>query len=79
MFSGCLDEQTSADTSVAGEACGALSYSFVSTIVARDGKLSYIELLNEMRNVVKKMSRTITQIPQLSSTQEFDLTSQVQL
>jgi Caspase domain len=32
MFSGCADDQTSADTSIAGAATGAMSYAFIKTM-----------------------------------------------
>ncbi|KAI9851905.1 MAG: hypothetical protein M1824_002444 [Vezdaea acicularis] len=34
MFSGCADDQTSADTSIAGTATGAMSYAFIKTMRA---------------------------------------------
>lgn len=43
MFSGCADNQTSADTSIAGAATGAMSYGFIKTM--RDNpNQSYIEV-----------------------------------
>ncbi len=32
MFSGCADDQTSADTSIAGSATGAMSWAFIGTM-----------------------------------------------
>ncbi|NEJ83398.1 hypothetical protein GR268_43810, partial [Rhizobium leguminosarum] len=34
MFSGCSDEQTSADTSIQGSRTGAMSYAFIATLRA---------------------------------------------
>ena len=52
MFSGCKDNQTSADTNVSGYgATGAASYAFINT-VREHRNLTYIELLNIMRETL---------------------------
>jgi hypothetical protein len=43
MFSGCADDQTSADTSIAGAATGAMSYAFIKTMRANPNQ-SYINV-----------------------------------
>jgi hypothetical protein len=43
MFSGCADDQTSADTSIAGAATGAMSYAFIKTMRENPNQ-SYIEV-----------------------------------
>lgn len=43
MFSGCADDQTSADTSVAGQATGAMSWAFIRTMRENPGQ-SYINV-----------------------------------
>lgn len=43
MFSGCADDQTSADTSIGGAATGAMSYAFIKTMKNNPGQ-SYINV-----------------------------------
>lgn len=65
MFSGCKDDQTSADTSVNGEASGAMSYALIHTLKKRTNRsITYTELLREMREVLEGK---YTQVPQLSA------------
>ncbi|KAI1306373.1 peptidase C14, caspase domain-containing protein [Xylaria venustula] len=69
MFSGCADDQTSADTSIAGAATGAMSWALVRTL--RDyPEQSYIEVLQNTR---EELARNYSQIPQLSCSGRFDL------
>ena len=52
MFSGCKDNQTSADTNVSGYgATGAASYAFINA-VRNNPNLTYIQLLNIMRDTL---------------------------
>ena len=52
MFSGCKDNQTSADTNVSGYgATGAASYAFINA-VRTGGNLTYTELLATMRDTL---------------------------
>merc|ERR1712183_546812 len=52
MFSGCKDNQTSADTNVSGYgATGAASYAFINT-VRKHHSLTYVQLLAEMRDTL---------------------------
>ena len=45
MFSGCKDEQTSADAFIAGKHVGAMSWSFLETMrMDRDWSFSYIQV-----------------------------------
>ena len=69
MFSGCADNQTSADTSIAGASTGAMSYAFLRTIRANPQQ-SYIEVLQNTR---QWMAQSYQQIPQLSVGGEYDL------
>jgi len=65
MFSGCKDDQTSADTKVNGIASGAMSYALIKTLTKHHKKkLTYTELLREMRTVLEGK---YTQVPQLSA------------
>ncbi|KAJ3021488.1 UNVERIFIED_CONTAM: hypothetical protein HDU68_009605 [Siphonaria sp. JEL0065] len=61
-LSGCMDAQTSADTSFNGQASGALTYAILNAL--RDNRqLSYEQLLMQLRGF---MSGKFSQIPQLS-------------
>lgn len=63
MWSGCKDNQTSADTQEDGEATGAMSYAFISALNKRPNQ-SYQELLIAIRD---EMKGKYTQKPQLSA------------
>eukprot|EP00898_Chlorokybus_atmophyticus_P009018 jgi/Chlat1/9117/Chrsp97S00708 len=74
-FSGCRDDQTSADTSVlsgTNVATGAMSYCFIEAIERGQGQ-SYLLLLDAMQSALQNGRQRFTQIPQLSSTTPFDL------
>lgn len=65
MFSGCKDDQTSADTSVDGEASGAMSYALIHTLTKYKKKsLTYTQLLRQMREILEGK---YTQVPMLSA------------
>lgn len=68
-WSGCRDEQTSADASIGGEATGAMSWAF------REGYqpgLSYTDLLKHIRELLKGK---YSQVPQLSTGHKMDMKS----
>jgi hypothetical protein len=67
-FSGCRDDQTSADTSQSGMAVGAMSYAFVKSLT-RNPVQSYQELLKSVRDILKQHYQ---QKPQLSSSHPID-------
>ncbi|KAI8394209.1 caspase domain-containing protein [Radiomyces spectabilis] len=69
MFSGCKDDQTSADAHEAGKATGAMSYAFTSTLRENPNQ-SYQQLLNSVRNI---LSDKYAQRPQLSSSHPIDV------
>ncbi|KFZ06877.1 hypothetical protein V501_06986 [Pseudogymnoascus sp. VKM F-4519 (FW-2642)] len=73
MFSGCADNQTSADTSIAGAATGAMSYGFIKTMRENPNQ-SYIEVLQNTRQL---LAQKYQQIPQLSVGGEYDLRQRV--
>lgn len=65
MFSGCKDDQTSADTSVNGEASGAMSYALIRTLKKHKSRPpTYTQVLREMREVLEGK---YTQVPMLSA------------
>jgi len=73
MFSGCADNQTSADTSIAGAATGAMSHAFISTMKASPNQ-SYVQVLQSTR---AGLAGKYQQIPQLSCGGEYDLNQRV--
>jgi len=68
MWSGCKDSQTSADTSEAGQATGAMSYAF-TTSLNQNPQQSYMQLLNSIRDILKSK---YSQKPQLSCSHPID-------
>ncbi|KAK3681762.1 peptidase C14, caspase domain-containing protein [Podospora appendiculata] len=69
MFSGCRDDQTSADTSIAGSATGAMSWAFIRAMRERPGQ-SYRNILQNTR---EELVNQFSQIPQLSCGGHYDL------
>ncbi|KAI0540834.1 peptidase C14, caspase domain-containing protein [Xylaria digitata] len=69
MFSGCADDQTSADTSIAGAPTGAMSWALVRTL-RQNPEQSYI---NVLQNTREELAQNYSQIPQLSCSGQFDL------
>ena len=71
MFSGCRDDQTSADTRVDGEASGAMSYALIRTLKKHKRRNpTYTQLLREMRETLEGK---YTQVPMLSAGRKLDL------
>ncbi|KAG0189990.1 Ca(2+)-dependent cysteine protease [Apophysomyces sp. BC1034] len=69
MFSGCKDEQTSADSFEAGRSTGAMSFAF-TTALRQNRSQSYLQLLNSVRQILREK---YSQRPQLSSSHPIDL------
>lgn len=71
MFSGCKDEQTSADAQMAGQkvVTGAMSHALVTSL-NKNIHPTYQELLNSIREVLKTK---YAQKPQLSASHEMDM------
>jgi len=69
MFSGCRDDQTSADTSIANEQTGAMSWAFIHTMKQYPGQ-SYVEILQRTRAL---LAQKYSQIPQLSVGGQYNL------
>lgn len=67
-FSGCRDDQSSADTTQKGVAVGAMSYAFVTSLTKKPVQ-SYLELLKSVRDILKQHYQ---QKPQLSSSHPID-------
>jgi hypothetical protein len=62
MWSGSKDIQTSADTSIGGEATGAMSWAFINAL-RKNPQQSYVQLLNSIR---EELATKYSQKPQLS-------------
>ena len=76
MYSGCEDDQTSADATIKGSHVGAMSYAFLETMKTHGPKQSYIQVLQNTRQVLKGK---YTQVPQLSVGYEQDLNYQIHI
>lgn len=69
-WSGCQDDQTSADTFQGGVAVGAMSYAFISSM-RKNPEQSYQDLLKSVRTIVGERFK---QTPQLGSSHHIDTT-----
>jgi len=67
-LAGCRESQTSADTTQAGMAVGAMSYAFIMSLTTNH-KQSYKELLKSVGDILKQRYQ---QEPQLSSSHPID-------
>lgn len=72
LFSGCRDDQTSADTTIGLISGGAMTNAFISSL-KQNRNPSYIQLLYSMRSNLTTGPHTYTQIPQLSSEKPMDM------
>lgn len=86
MFSGCRDDQTSADATISGTATGAMSWAFIGTM-KENPELSYVEvrpvhhserhawLMAEqvLQNTRERLLNNYQQIPQLSCGGHYEL------
>jgi len=70
QFSGCKDSQTSADVRINNISTGAMSYAII-TALSSNRQLSYADLLQELRSIMKK--KGFTQIPQLSTSHPMNM------
>ncbi|KAF5093875.1 hypothetical protein D0Z03_002260 [Geotrichum reessii] len=70
MFSGCKDDQTSADTFADGQPTGAMSHAFVK-IMTDTPNQSYLTMLQNMRKLLEEGK--YSQKPQLSSSHPIDV------
>ncbi|KAI8078627.1 caspase domain-containing protein [Halteromyces radiatus] len=68
MFSGCKDDQTSADAVINARATGAMSYSLITALRANKNQ-SYLQLLNSIRAILREK---YSQRPQFSSSHPID-------
>lgn len=70
-FTGCKDTQTSADASISGQGQGAMSYAFRNALNKYGGNLSYLALLNAVRE--EMVDGGYEQKPQLSACHPINL------
>ena len=72
MYSGCRDDQTSADATITGSHVGAMSWAFLQAMRYGDGGMgqSYVQVLQNTRGLLKNKYQ---QIPQLSVGIHMDL------
>ncbi|KAF2444112.1 hypothetical protein P171DRAFT_432194 [Karstenula rhodostoma CBS 690.94] len=75
MWSGSKDTQTSADASIAGEATGAMSWAFVTSL-KKNPNQSYVQLLNSIRD---ELQQKYSQKPQLSCSHPLDVDLQYRM
>ncbi|KAK0639722.1 peptidase C14, caspase domain-containing protein [Cercophora newfieldiana] len=75
MFSGCRDDQTSADATIAGAATGAMSWAFMKTM-RENPEQSYVNVLQNTRTALVE---NYSQVPQLSCGGRYDLDQTVLL
>jgi len=70
QFSGCMDNQTSADAKINNVSTGAMSYALV-TVLSQNQNLSYTQLLTQVRQIMKQ--KNFKQIPQLSTSHPMNM------
>ncbi|KAF1952899.1 peptidase C14 [Byssothecium circinans] len=70
MFSGCRDDQTSADARIEGQSTGAMTWAFLQ-IMKRNGNPTYAATLQMTRQLLDESN--YSQVPQLSSGLDIDL------
>ncbi|CAJ2501414.1 Uu.00g042670.m01.CDS01 [Anthostomella pinea] len=70
MYSGCRDDQTSADASIAGAHVGAMSWAFLESMKRFGRQQSFIQVLQNTRQILRDRYK---QVPQLSAGYEMDL------
>jgi len=76
QFSGCRDEQTSADANIGGQATGAMSWSFIKAMEDHGYHQSYTELLGNIRRL---LHGKYTQVPQMSCGHKTNMNTQFKM
>ncbi|RKP39896.1 caspase domain-containing protein, partial [Dimargaris cristalligena] len=72
MFSGCRDDQTSADAQINNQATGAMSHALIE-VLTNSQSLVYTELLFSIRDILKSKYK---QIPQMSTGRPMDMNTE---
>lgn len=70
QFSGCRDDQTSADATIGGQATGAMSWSFIEAFSKYGPNQTYVQLLGNIR---KQINGKYSQVPQMSTGHRMNL------
>ncbi|TPX58466.1 hypothetical protein SpCBS45565_g07979 [Spizellomyces sp. 'palustris'] len=70
QFSGCRDDQTSADASIGGEATGAMSWALLKTLNAHQHHMTYTQVLRDTRELLQGQYK---QVPQMSTGHQMDV------
>jgi len=70
QFSGCRDEQTSADARIGGEATGAMSWAFREAFQKGGYDQTYVALLGNIRTI---LSGKYSQVPQMSTGHKMNM------
>jgi len=73
QFSGCRDNQTSADAKINNVATGAMSYALI-TVLSQNQNITYSQLLTQIRKIMNE--KRFSQIPQLSSSHPMNMNEQ---
>ncbi|KAI7564220.1 hypothetical protein KC343_g5577, partial [Hortaea werneckii] len=76
MYSGCRDDQTSADASIQGSHVGAMSWAFLNSMKEFGPQQTFVQVLQHTRQLLKG---NYAQVPQLSVGYEQDLNVQIQV
>jgi len=71
QFSGCRDEQTSADATLEGKACGAMSWGLIKAFNEKGLNQTYVELLANVRANLE--ASKFQQVPQMSAGHRMNL------
>ncbi|KAJ3040408.1 Ca(2+)-dependent cysteine protease [Rhizophlyctis rosea] len=69
QFSGCMDNQTSADANIANQATGAMSWALLTALNNNNHHMSYTDVLRETRKLLEGKYK---QIPQMSTASHID-------
>lgn len=64
QFSGCRDDQTSADANISGSATGAMSYALMDALNKNHDHLTYTGLLQTLRTI---LAGKFSQVPQMTA------------
>jgi len=70
QFSGCRDDQTSADLKINNVCTGAMSYALI-TVLKKYEDITYADLLKKVREIMKQ--KKFPQIPQLSTSHPMNM------
>jgi len=73
LVSGCRDDQTSADTVMNGNPCGALTFAFVNAVQQSKMDITWKAMLYQLKTNLSKQ-QSIVQTPQFSyNRKDFDI------